>query len=563
MRIVLWSVVVVVALAGCIDEPDPWLGKDIVDVTADVGRGEGIRRGDGRLGDQLGNADIKDTSSPDVHDTMAETVLVDLPVEIKVADVVDAADLPMFDHVDDAVPDVVDLMPGDDGDTGDTCEPQCEGKDCGADGCGGNCGECGPGQVCVNGLCPPEGKTCDDANDVDWDGCTSEGIIAEFHVNTTTTGDQWLPRVAAAADGTYVIVWESDGQDDDGRGAVGRRCESQLGTCGPEFVVNTNTTGDQRVPHVAPLSNGGWIIVWHGKELGGANTDVFGQRYLSDGTASGGEFQINTHPEYSQGDPVVSGFPSGGFMVAWRSYDQDGDGYCIVARRFLADGSPEGDEFIVNSTIIGDQKWPYIATALDGRALVVWNSVEQDGDGNGVFAQFYDSLGGNDGGEIQVNAFTTGNQNAGSPASLSDGGFAVAWNGVGSEDNDGGVFARVYSPDSAAKYDPFLVNSHTANGQGYVSVAGDQNGGFAVVWQSSKQDGDGFGVFARLFGSDGLSTTGEIQANGYVVGDQGKPYVAAFSDGTFVVVWESSAQDGDGYGIFAQRFDKDGNKLYK
>ncbi len=51
------------------------------------------------------------------------------------------------------------------------CHPDCEGKDCGDDGCGGTCGECEDGYLCDdNGLCSIcvadcEGKTCGD------DGC--------------------------------------------------------------------------------------------------------------------------------------------------------------------------------------------------------------------------------------------------------------------------------------------------------------------------------------------------------------------------------------------------------
>ena len=37
------------------------------------------------------------------------------------------------------------------------CEPVCEDKECGTDGCGGVCGECGEYQVCSNqGLCQPD-----------------------------------------------------------------------------------------------------------------------------------------------------------------------------------------------------------------------------------------------------------------------------------------------------------------------------------------------------------------------------------------------------------------------
>jgi formylglycine-generating enzyme required for sulfatase activity len=50
------------------------------------------------------------------------------------------------------------------------CQPDCEGKQCGEDGCGGNCGECqGPQDACVDGgcVCQPlcEGKDCGE------DGC--------------------------------------------------------------------------------------------------------------------------------------------------------------------------------------------------------------------------------------------------------------------------------------------------------------------------------------------------------------------------------------------------------
>ena len=33
------------------------------------------------------------------------------------------------------------------------CDPDCQGKECGDDGCGGSCGECGEGTVCVLGDC--------------------------------------------------------------------------------------------------------------------------------------------------------------------------------------------------------------------------------------------------------------------------------------------------------------------------------------------------------------------------------------------------------------------------
>ena len=43
-----------------------------------------------------------------------------------------------------------------------TCHPQCGGKECGADNCDGNCGECEANEVCNTGVCEcvPEGAQC-------------------------------------------------------------------------------------------------------------------------------------------------------------------------------------------------------------------------------------------------------------------------------------------------------------------------------------------------------------------------------------------------------------------
>jgi len=42
------------------------------------------------------------------------------------------------------------------------CAPSCQGKECGSDGCGGSCGACAPGEACVNGVCSGNTKTCAD-----------------------------------------------------------------------------------------------------------------------------------------------------------------------------------------------------------------------------------------------------------------------------------------------------------------------------------------------------------------------------------------------------------------
>jgi hypothetical protein len=107
----------------------------------------------------------------------------------------------------------------------------------------------------------------------------------------------------------------------------------------------------------------------------------------------------------------------------------------------------------------------------------------------------------------------------------------------------------------------FQVNSYTTAAQEDPSVAMDPNGNFVVVWTSRGPDGNGDGIFAQLYDRNGARIGGEFQVNSYTTGQQIIADVAVAPDGSFVVVWDSfGGQDGDSDGVFAQRFSADGTK---
>ncbi len=97
------------------------------------------------------------------------------------------------------------------------------------------------------------------------------------------------------------------------------------------------------------------------------------------------------------------------------------------------------------------------------------------------------------------------------------------------------------------------VNTTTAGSQFAPAVAGEPGGPFLVVWQSSAQDGGGAGVYARLLDPAGSALTGEIRVAATSAGDQITPAVAWSPAGTYLVAWASDGQDGGGYGIYARR----------
>ena len=173
------------------------------------------------------------------------------------------------------------------------------------------------------------------------------------------------------------------------------------------------------------------------------------------------------------------------------------------------------------------------------------------------------------GGNFQVNTYTTGLQWFPTVGVEPDGDFVVVWGSDGQDGSAYGVFGQRYDRTGAVRGAEFQVNTFTAGYQSYIgraAVAADKSGDFAVVWGSFQQDGNGWGVFGQRFASTGAPLGGEFQVNTYTAGNQGGlgPYQAIAMDmdrvGNFVVVW-ASYQDGDGTGIVGQRFDAAGSRV--
>lgn len=375
---------------------------------------------------------------------------------------------------------------------------------------------------------------------------------AEFQVNTFTTGNQYIPRVAMDPAGDSVVTWVSANQDGSGYGVYAQRYSAAGAAAGSEFRVNTTTLNNQVYPTVAMDAAGDFTIAWASYKQDGSGYGIYAQRYNAAGVAQGGELHVSTTTAGDQSFPTIAMDAAGDFVIAWDS-NQGGSTYGIYAQRYDAAGIAQGGQFQVNTYTAGNTTFPTIGMDQAGDFVIAWSSDGEDGSGYGIYAQRYNAAGVAQGGEFHVSTTTAGDQIYPTVGMDAGGDFVVGWESDGQDGSGYGVYAQRYNAAGVAQGSEFLVNTTTKGDQQQPSLAVDAGGAFVIAWESP-QDGSGNGVYAQAYNAAGARVGGEFQVNTYTVGDQKQPSVAIDVNGDMAIVWESGVQDGSGYGIYAQRY---------
>ncbi len=375
----------------------------------------------------------------------------------------------------------------------------------------------------------------------------------DLQVNSYTTYEQSHPSVAADADGDFVVVWRSVGSSgtDSSRWSIqGQRYASNGSATGGQFQVNTYTTDRQGAPSVALDADGDFVVVWDSQ--GSADTDssyrsIQGQRYASDGSTVGGEFQVNTYTTESQSASSVALDADGDFVVVWSSFGSggsDSSSWSIQGQRYASDGSTAGGEFQVNTYTTNTQSDPSVALDADGDFVAVWESMGSAGTDSSdwsVQGQRYASDGSIAGGEFQVNTNTAGRQRFPSVALDVDGDSVVAWLQHAVD-----IRGQRFTPDGSAAGGEFQANT-LADRVDDPSVALDADGDFVIAWTSdtsANTDSSDSSIQGQQFASDGVAVGDQFQVNTYTSGDQDQPSVALSADGDFIAAWTSDGSSG-------------------
>jgi len=318
--------------------------------------------------------------------------------------------------------------------------------------------------------------------------------------------------------------------------------------------------GHQYGPSVCRLTNETMALVWESyeQEGGGLGYGIYGT-VIDITTAKNitAEFRVNDYTTDNQRIASICTLSSDTVAIAWSSMGQDGDWYGVYTKVFnVMTNTSITPELQVNEYTLGSQHEPSICALSEDSFAIAWNS-NQDAGSYNVYARVYNATTGNPiTGEFRVNNCTTIGLRP-SICKLTQDSFAVSWEST-SQDGDGyGVFGVVIDADTGNNATKeFQINYYTTSDQEDSDICALDNENIAVAWNSFGQDGDYRGVYATVIDiTTGNNITAELQMNEVTWNFQQKPSICALSSDLFIVAWESVLQDGDGYGIYMKAID--------
>lgn len=165
---------------------------------------------------------------------------------------------------------------------------------------------------------------------------TSSGTPAgnEFLVNTDSNPCA-NPSVAAAADGSLLVVWGAhDSANPNNSWDIFARTFSSAGVGGTALRVNTHIYGDQYAPRVASLGLD-YMVTWTSLGQDGSREGVFEQFVHKDGSLTGGEFGVNTTTTGQQMQAAVAADGANQFVAVWTGYTGGANSFDLYAQRYV------------------------------------------------------------------------------------------------------------------------------------------------------------------------------------------------------------------------------------
>ncbi|HTV43637.1 MAG TPA: hypothetical protein VMF08_23940 [Candidatus Sulfotelmatobacter sp.] len=243
---------------------------------------------------------------------------------------------------------------------------------------------------------------------------TGTAIGTNFLINLTTAYNQRSPAVAALTNG-FVVAWISEQQQaqEQNNGSNNVAYTIYPASTLPSadvyerlFTVSgatiTPSSGEIQVdeepypcagPGIATASDGSYMVTWCANDVTNAldtGWDIYARSFTN--STGGPVIDVNSYTAGDQYNPQISAI-GGDYMIAWTSLGQDGDREGVYGQMVHENGDLVNGEFLVNTTTLGQQMQPAVASDGDKEFLTVWTSFTFGPSSFDLFSQAYVNAG--------------------------------------------------------------------------------------------------------------------------------------------------------------------------
>jgi hypothetical protein len=389
----------------------------------------------------------------------------------------------------------------------------------------------------------------------------------EYPIGASPRGDQMHSAVGLTASGGH-LVWQDSILDAQGQGIGTLRLGSDLAGFGGIRRVNPTPQGDQVLPQVALLPDGGAAFVWVTSR--GSLPGVYGRIRSAAGSFATDEFKVN-RGSFSTTTVVMTNWPAyQNGVLATRPFavtniaTETRGGFRDARVAVLSDGT------VVFAYSCFRKSWNTTRQLVEQTSTVkgkqVLNSVLQPTTAyldamQDIFLCPFSSAGVKLRRDAPVNEFVPFNQREPAVAALSNGNLVVVWVSEQQVPNSASqpalvdIKARVFDSLCRPLGPEFRVNPVRGwCGEPAVSALGAAS--FTVVWSQYDLAGNGgWDVYGRVVNAANPAAleaaTAAFRINEFTRGRQSVPQIATLGVNQ-MVVWTSAGQDGSDDGVFGR-----------
>ncbi|HEY0914993.1 MAG TPA: hypothetical protein VGE22_09005 [Solimonas sp.] len=287
---------------------------------------------------------------------------------------------------------------------------------------------------------------------------------------------------------------------------------------GAAFTVTTSAGSGQ--PQVARDAAGNFLVVWQ-TELPAPTPPINARRYYANGTPQGPEFAVAA-PGNLGTDPRVAMDAAGNYVIAWRASEPGTAATLILARTFNASNAPLSPVLQV-ARLTQNAGYHSVAMGPDGRFVVVWNNF------------------------VVINGPIPGQDEVG---------FGLGYSTVQ---------AHRYNLNGSGGLGNILVNTSLTNPVPLLGIynatppkaAMDAQGNFVVVWEDRTVLTTSV-VHAQRYRASGLPAGLKTRINPTLPLQAFQPAVAMDHAGAYLIAWHTPHNTGglssSGYDLWARRY---------